>query len=143
NLTILHSCIKQGNLAIEPEELLTELAKHWSRRGSTDSQELGITQECEKISSVKKLQQNKWTTERQTSEIAGITNTPKGEQLDQNAIKILNKRMNLARTSTRVPTLDMIPLESADEYHWKVGTAIEKAKPKQIRQNISNTGKMN
>ncbi|GJQ78582.1 hypothetical protein Trydic_g11692 [Trypoxylus dichotomus] len=29
------------------------------------------------------------------------------------------------------------PPEAADEYVWKVRTAIEKAKPKQIRQNIS------
>ncbi|GJQ68449.1 hypothetical protein Trydic_g4845 [Trypoxylus dichotomus] len=28
------------------------------------------------------------------------------------------------------------PSEAADEYRWKVRTAIEKAKPKQIRQNI-------
>ncbi|GJQ80554.1 hypothetical protein Trydic_g19958 [Trypoxylus dichotomus] len=27
--------------------------------------------------------------------------------------------------------------EAADEFRWKVRTAIEKAKPKQIRQNIS------
>ncbi|GJQ74828.1 hypothetical protein Trydic_g21665 [Trypoxylus dichotomus] len=51
-------------------------------------------------------------------------------------------------TPTRVPTLDMIlvvemaagkiqPPEAADEYRWKVRTAIKKAKPKQIRQNIS------
>ncbi|GJQ65815.1 hypothetical protein Trydic_g11970 [Trypoxylus dichotomus] len=29
------------------------------------------------------------------------------------------------------------PPEAADEYRWKIRTAIEKAKPKQIRQNIS------
>ncbi|GJQ80626.1 hypothetical protein Trydic_g9212 [Trypoxylus dichotomus] len=71
-----------------------------------------------------------------------------GKQLDDNAIKILNKGMKFVIAFTRVPTLDMIvavemaagkiqPPEAADEYRWEVRTPIEKAKPKQMRQNIS------
>ncbi|GJQ73285.1 hypothetical protein Trydic_g13657 [Trypoxylus dichotomus] len=70
------------------------------------------------------------------------------KQLDDNAIKILNKGMKFAIAPTRIPTLDMIlavemaagkiqPPEAVDEYRWKIRTAVERAKPKQIRQNIS------
>ncbi|GJQ67844.1 hypothetical protein Trydic_g16608 [Trypoxylus dichotomus] len=70
------------------------------------------------------------------------------KKLDDNAIEILNKGMKIVIAPTQVDTLDMIlavemaagkiqPPEAADEYRWKVRTAIEKAKPKQIRQNIS------
>ncbi|GJQ78533.1 hypothetical protein Trydic_g11647 [Trypoxylus dichotomus] len=70
------------------------------------------------------------------------------KKLDDNAIKILNRGMKFAIVLTWVPMLYMIlaeemaagkipPPEAADEYHWRVRTAIEKAKPKQIRQNIS------
>ncbi|GJQ88217.1 hypothetical protein Trydic_g13209 [Trypoxylus dichotomus] len=65
------------------------------------------------------------------------------KQLDDNVIKILNKGMKFAIAPARVPTLDMIlavemaagkiqPREAVDEYRWKVRTAIEKAKTKQI-----------
>ncbi|GJQ74425.1 putative Rab GTPase-activating protein 1-like [Trypoxylus dichotomus] len=70
------------------------------------------------------------------------------KQWDNNAIKISTKGMKFAIAPTRVPTLDMIlvvemaaektqPSEVVDEYRWNFRTAIEKAKPKQIRQNIS------
>ncbi|GJQ84016.1 hypothetical protein Trydic_g10482 [Trypoxylus dichotomus] len=70
------------------------------------------------------------------------------KQLDDNTIKILTKGMKFAIAPTRVPTLDMIlavemaagkiqPPEAADECRWKVRTAIEKAKPKQIRHLIA------
>ncbi|GJQ66504.1 hypothetical protein Trydic_g4495 [Trypoxylus dichotomus] len=56
--------------------------------------------------------------------------------------------MQFAIAPIRVPTLDIMlavqmaagkiqPAEAANEHRWKVRTAIEKSKPKQIRQNIS------
>ncbi|GJQ64838.1 hypothetical protein Trydic_g7014 [Trypoxylus dichotomus] len=67
------------------------------------------------------------------------------------AVQRSNTRINGQLKGTKfaiAPTLDMIlaaemaagkiqPPQAADEYLWMVRTAIEKAKPKQIRQNIS------
>ncbi|GJQ71324.1 hypothetical protein Trydic_g7860 [Trypoxylus dichotomus] len=50
----------------------------------------------------------------------------------------VDPRKTLINLSNMILAGKIQPPEAADEYRWKVRTAIEKAKPKQIRQNIGN-----
>ncbi|GJQ87481.1 hypothetical protein Trydic_g19240 [Trypoxylus dichotomus] len=128
--------------AIEPKELLTELAKHWLGKGlTTRPAKIRITQECEDIkqkieeiineedfTNICAAVQRSYTringqlkdNHRKTLESlirqkeSNSVDSRKtvinlfSKQLDNNAIKILNKGMKFAIAPTRVPTLDMM-----------------------------------